>query len=209
MTDYARLAGEVRTALYTDLEKLDDGDWATTTVCDPWTVRHLVAHMTALGNQTVPNFFGGFIKSGFNFDKFVDRDLQKYDSGSNADVLAGFEKTLSSTKKPPAPKYIPLGEYMCHGEDIRAAVGNRGTYAYSDEQISALGPSYAKTKAPLDGKRRAEGLRLVASDSEWRLGDGPEVTGPGVDLILAMVGRPYALDNLDGEGLDTLRSRCP
>jgi hypothetical protein len=36
---------------------------------------------------------------------------------------------------------------------------------------------------------------------------GPEVTGPLASIILAITGRPAALDDLSGEGLDTLRAR--
>jgi hypothetical protein len=42
---------------------------------------------------------------------------------------------------------------------------------------------------------------------EWSTGDGPEVRGPCMSLILAMVGRSGALDDCDGEGIATLRSR--
>jgi len=75
------------------------------------------------------------------------------------------------------------------------------------EHITQVGPRYVKTKAPLNGKKRAEGLSFRATDGDWRHGSGPEVTGPGIDLICAIVGRPYALDHLDGDGLPTLRSR--
>ena len=59
-----------------------------------------------------------------------------------------------------------------------------------------------------DVKRRSAGLRFVATDIDWSAGDGPEVRGPTMSLILGMVGRRAALDDLDGPGLDTLRSRC-
>jgi len=37
-----------------------------------------------------PHFFAGFIKTGFNFDKFVEGDLRNYSTGSPADVKARF-----------------------------------------------------------------------------------------------------------------------
>ena len=206
MSEFAAMARAERSALYSELEGLTDDQWSTMTVCDPWTVRHLVAHMTALGNQTAANFFRGFIASGFSFDKFVNKDLARYNQGSNADVLAGFAKTLSSTKSPPAPKYVALGEYMCHGEDIRRALGGSGTHP--EAHIVALAEAYRKTGKPLAGKKRTAGLRLRVTDAEWSAGDGPEVAGPGMDLILAMSGRGAALDNCTGDGVATMRSCC-
>lgn len=55
--------------------------------------------------------------------------------------------------------------------------------------------------------RRIRGLRLRATDLEWTHGDGPEVTGPGEALLMAMSGRPAALADLDGPGHATLAAR--
>ena len=206
MTDYAAMADIERKALYAELQGLTDAQWGAMTVCDPWTVRHLVAHMTALGNQTAPNFFKGMITTGFNFNKFVDKDLRKFNQGSNADVLAGFAKTLTSTKTPPGPKYVPLGEYMCHGEDIRRVIGS--TRKHPEAHVVALAGAYQTTGKPLGGKKRSAGLKLRATDVDWTFGDGPEVAGPGMDLILAMSGRAKALDNCSGDGVATMRARC-
>lgn len=206
MTEFAAMARAERSALYAELEGLTDEQWSVMTVCDPWTVRHLVAHMTALGNQTAPNFFKGFITSGFSFDKFVNKDLARFNHGSNADVLARFAATLNSTKSAPAPKYVALGEYMCHGEDIRRALGRSGTHP--EAHLVALAGAYRKTGKPLDGKNRTAGLRLRATDAEWSAGEGPEVSGPAMDLILAMSGRGGALDHCTGDGVATMRSRC-
>ena len=45
----------------------------------------------------------------------------------------------------------------------------------------------------LGGKRRATGLRLVASDVDWIHGDGPTVHGPLASIILAVTGRKAGL----------------
>jgi uncharacterized protein (TIGR03083 family) len=49
------------------------------------------------------------------------------------------------------------------------------------------------------------GCRLSATDIEWTRGDGPEVSGPIGAILLLITGRPAALDQLTGEGADTLR----
>ena len=57
------------------------------------------------------------------------------------------------------------------------------------------------------GKSRTRGLRMIATDIDWSRGDGPEVRGTGESILMAAVGRADALDDLDGEGLATFRSR--
>jgi hypothetical protein len=47
---------------------------------------------------------------------------------------------------------------------------------------------------------QARGVRLVATDLDWSHGNGPEVRGSGEALLMAMAGRPAALDDLDGPG---------
>ena len=206
MTDFAAMANTERKALYTELQGLSEQQWSTMTACDPWTVRQVVAHLTALGNQTVPNFFSGFVRSGFNFNKFIARDLAKFDRGSNEDILAGFARTVDAPRSPPAPKYVPLGEYLCHGEDIRRALGRPGEHPA--EHLIALADGYQGAGKPLGGKKRIQGLRLRATDVKWSTGEGPEVAGPCMDLILAMTGRGAALATCEGNGVATLRARC-
>jgi hypothetical protein len=43
--------------------------------------------------------------------------------------------------------------------------------------------------------------------ADWSTGTGPEVSGPAMSLLLAMTGRSASLDDLSGDGVDTLRSR--
>ena len=58
-----------------------------------------------------------------------------------------------------------------------------------------------RTKVSIGGGReRAAGVRLRATDADVTLGDGPEVTGPLVSLLLAVSGRSAARD-LAGPGL--------
>lgn len=45
-----------------------------------------MAHMTALGNQTAPNFFVGLAKNGFNFHRFTAGDLKRVNEGTDAAV---------------------------------------------------------------------------------------------------------------------------
>ena len=204
MADVHAMAMQTRNELFDDLKELTDDDLAVMTCCDPWTVQHLVAHTTALGSQSFPNFMLGMVKARGNFDKFVNNDLQKY-MKSTEEMKAGFKATLARTKPSPGPKYVMLGEYTVHGEDIRRALGRRGEHPA--ERLQPLAEMCAVTKSPIHGKRRTEGLSFRATDENWSIGEGPEIAGPGIDLVRAISGRADAYDTLEGAGLDTLKSR--
>ncbi len=195
-----------RRSLAEFLDTVPDEKWSTQSWCDKWSVQDLVGHLTAAGNITAPHFFGGFIRTGFNFDKFVEGDLRQYAQGSPADVRKRYDAIIDSDRTPPGPSYVALGEVMVHGEDIRRPLGARGDHPA--EHLTTLADLYKKTGAPLRAKKRLDGLKLEATDVDWSTGEGPEVRGPCMSLILAMVGRAGALDDCEGPGVDTLRSRA-
>jgi hypothetical protein len=64
-----------RAALAADLGSLEDARWATPSLCGEWTVRDVLAHMTATAKISAPGFFGKMISSGFNFKKVQAKDI--------------------------------------------------------------------------------------------------------------------------------------
>jgi uncharacterized protein (TIGR03083 family) len=196
-----------RASLATFLETLTPEQWTAPTACEAWNVQQLAGHLVAAAKITAGHFFSGFAMTGFNFDKFVDKDLRPYAEGTPAQVLDRFRSVVNSTRTPPGPKYVALGEIMVHGEDIRRALGSRGEHPA--EHLTTLAEQYKNTGGfgGLRGKKRVAGLKLRATDVDWSTGDGPEVAGPAMSLILGMVGRKGALDDCTGPGVATLESR--
>ncbi|MGO9874978.1 MAG: maleylpyruvate isomerase family mycothiol-dependent enzyme [Acidimicrobiia bacterium] len=205
MADLMPMVHAERQSLSDFLDTLTPEQWTEPTWCTKWNVQDMVGHLTAAGNITAPHFFGGFIKTGFNFDKFVEGDLRHFNTGSPSDVKARYDKIITSTRKPPGPAYVALGEVMVHGEDIRRPLGVSGDHP--SEHLVTLAQLYKNTGAPLRAKQRLVDLKLTATDVDWTSGAGPEVRGPCMSLILAMVGRTGALADCEGDGLDTLAGR--
>jgi len=88
-----------------------------------------------------------------------------------------------------------------HGEDIRRPLRLAGDYP-ARAVIMAL-DYLVRTGVGLGGgKERVRGLRVVATDLDWAVGSGPEVSGRGIDLLLALSGRPAGAAELTGTGLD-------
>ncbi len=206
MADLMPMVHAERQSLADFLGTLTPEQWTAPTWCDKWNVQDLVGHLVAAGKITAPHFFGGFIRTGFSFDRFVEGDLRQYRAGSPAEVKARFDGIIASNRKPPGPTYVALGEVMVHGEDIRRPLGARGQHP--TEHLLTLAELYKKTGPPLRAKKRVVGLKLRATDVDWSTGDGPEISGPCMSLIHAMVGRTGALADCEGDGVETLRARC-
>jgi hypothetical protein len=98
-----------------------------------------------------------------------------------------------------------LGESVTHGGDIRMPLGLE--HRPDDAALVAVADNYSRTNLLIHAKKRITGLRLSATDADWSTGNGPEVTGPLLSLILAISGRRQACRDLAGEGVTTLASR--
>ncbi|HEV3124696.1 MAG TPA: maleylpyruvate isomerase family mycothiol-dependent enzyme [Candidatus Dormibacteraeota bacterium] len=194
-----------RAALVADLEGVSDAQWETPSLCELWTVRDVVAHITATAKMTQGKFFTKMIGSGFRFNAMAAKDIARERGGSPADTLAGLRSQLTATTHPPGPLDAMLGEQVLHGDDIRRPLGI--AHAYPPEVLIRVADFYKGSNLLIGTKKRIAGLRLRASDVDWSTGDGPEVSGPMLSLVMAMTGRKAALADLSGEGLATLQSR--
>ena len=82
MTDVKPMMRAERASLDEFLETLTPEQWSAPTWCELWNVQQMVGHLTAAAKVTAPHFFGGLIRTGFSFDKFVDGDLRQYATGT-------------------------------------------------------------------------------------------------------------------------------
>jgi uncharacterized protein (TIGR03083 family) len=194
-----------RAALATDLESLKDTDWDTQSLCEGWTVRDVLAHMTGTAKISPFGFFPKLIGSGFSLKKMQEKDINTERGTSPADTLASFRAEINSSKHPPGPSDTWLGETLVHAEDIRRPLGIKHEYP-SDEAIR-VADFYKGSNLVIGAKKRIAGLKLQATDADWSHGDGPEVSGSMISLVMVMAGRKAAISDLFGEGVSTLSSR--
>jgi uncharacterized protein (TIGR03083 family) len=194
-----------RKALAVDLGGLGEEGWSTRSLCPDWTVRDVVAHLTATAKLSTARFFPRLMASGFSLHRMQGKDIAAERGASTQETLARFQAQLDSTGAPPGPTEAMLGEVIVHSEDIRRPLGIAHTYP--PEALTAIADFYKGSNLILGGKRRISGLTLQATDTDWAHGRGPTVSGPMLSLVMAITGRQAALDDLSGEGVAALRAR--
>ena len=194
-----------RQALLADLEKLTPEQWATPSLCPGWTVHQVLGHIVALTTQTPLSFGGKFLASGFRFEKMAAKDVARNSAGTPAETLAAFRAHLEDTTAPPGPVDSWVGEIVVHGADIRRPLGLH--YAPPTSTSVRAADFYRGSNVLIGAKDRIQGLRLVARDVEWAAGEGPEVEGDILPLVVAMTGRADALEDLSGPGVEILQRR--
>ncbi|HEX6451174.1 MAG TPA: maleylpyruvate isomerase family mycothiol-dependent enzyme [Trebonia sp.] len=195
-----------RAALAADLAELTGQQWATPSLCDRFTVREVLAHLTAGASLNPVRWLAGVIRCRFDFDKMVAMRLAEQLGATPAETLARFRCVVTSTTKAPLPTTAVLGETIVHGEDIRRPLGIRRDYPATT--LTRLASYYQGSDLVVLAKGRIAGLRLQASDGPFAAGSGPLVSGGTLALIMAMTGRVTYCDELDGDGAATLRARC-
>jgi len=199
-----------RGALATDLADLTSAEWDMPSLCTGWTVRDIVAHLSATASLNPATFVLGMAKAGFNFDKFANGQIAKHRGADPVATLTEFRGLQNSTSAPPGPKTSWLGEVVIHGADVRRPLGIPHTYAVG--AVPQVIDFYKGSNMLSGAKNRIAGLALYANDHDWQHGrDDPSarVEGPLLSLLLAMTGRTVACNDLTGPGVSTLRSRCP
>ncbi len=178
-------------------------DWAAPTLCTKWTVKDVVAHVISYEELGVAGLAKRFAKgwvvraNQVGVDEFATLSPQQLldflrDHLTPQGLTAGFGGMIA------------LVDGTIHHQDIRRSLG-RPRIVPEDRLLRVLGLVPGNPR--LGAGRRIRGLRLRATDIDWAHGRGPEVTGPGEALLMAMAGRPAALADLDGPGLPTLAGR--
>ena len=205
MVDLWAVIAAERAALAEDLAGLSDEQWRATSLCSDWSVRRVVGHLTATAKMTPWGFLGGFAKSGFSFNRFANVAIDKNLGPGNVATLSNFRAVENLTTSPPGPKQSWLGEVIVHAEDIRRPLGI--THTYDPEAVVEVAEFYRCSNALIGTKSRIVGLSLIATDASFRHGDGAEVAGPMMSLLMAMTGRSAACADLTGPGVAQLQAR--
>jgi uncharacterized protein (TIGR03083 family) len=205
-SDVWSLVHAERAALAADLADLTDQQWATPSLCTEFTVRQVLAHLTAGASLNPVRWMAGVIRCRFDFDKMVAMRLAEQLGATPAETLARFRSVVTRTTKAPVPVPAVLGETIVHAEDIRRPLGIHHDYPITT--LTQLASYYQGSDMVVLAKGRIAGLRLQASDGPFATGSGPLVSGSTLALIMAMTGRVAYCDELGGDGAAALRERC-
>lgn len=195
-----------RARLAEDLAGLDDAQWAAQSLCGRWTVEDVVAHLTAAASIGRLRWLRSVLGARFDFDLHNQRRLEEHRGATPAETLQRFRAVVGNTVAPSKDTAAWLGEVVVHGQDVRRPLGLPRTPAV--EAVTAVARFFAGRDFAVPSRSAAQGLRLVATDGPFEAGSGPLVSGTTLALTMALAGRETCCDDLTGEGVPILRSRC-
>ncbi len=198
---------EERRRLVADLEGIALEQWQSPSLCRGWSVHDVVAHLIDSAVTTRLGFVRQMLTARFDFDRANDHGVMRHKATDPFETLDAFRAATDRTDTPPGPLATRLVEAYVHGEDVRRPLGICSDYP-SEHVMTAL-QYMAGTGAGFGGGReRVQGLRLSPLHDGPPIGEGPEVRGTPIALLLAASGRPLRSEELNGAGAHVLATRA-
>lgn len=190
-----------RRRLVADLRDLPIAQWRTPSLCPGWDVHDVLAHLVDTARTGRLMFVRELVRARFSFDRANDVGVARERRADPQDTVRALDAVVPLTRTPPANLATRLVEAFVHGEDIRRPLGLVGTYP-PDAVADALAYQVRTPMSFGGGRERVAGLRLVdtATDRAWGEAGADAVEGAGIDLLLAVSGRPVAAERLTGSG---------
>lgn len=191
------------------LKTLERDDWERPSLCEGWRVRDVVGHIL-YGNElrlwTLPWRLARF---GFSSDRSGKHySIERAEGHACEQLVADFDARdpWAGTCKVFPPRYTLL-DRLVHHQDIRRALDHPRDIP--DERLRTCLDLAPGLGSVFGAKKRVRGLRFEATDLDWSWGtpDAPLVQGPGEAILMAMLGRRAALEDLTGPGLATFSER--
>lgn len=207
--DVLEATRQERLDLCSDLDTLDHREWHTRSLCADWTVKDVVAHLTTATTTTVRDMAIGMVRARGDFDRMErDRARSIAERSTPQDLVAALRTTAGSSSRAPLTSiFDPLLDVLVHGQDIARPLGRQRPMPL-ERAVPAL--DHAVNSRWYGTRRRLAGVRVEATDADWRWGDADlVVAGPVADLLLVATGRPAGLAGLRGSGLTMLAERLP
>lgn len=202
---WAAIAAE-RNGLADMLEGLPEDAWEHPSLCAGWRVRDVAAHLALAATISAPRAFVEFVRARGDFNRMIRDTAIRHARRPIPEIIAEIRAAAASRRLAPSTKPLdPLFDALVHGQDIAVPLGIERVMPREAARVCTT--HIWERGFPFHARRRLHGLRLVATDIDWSIGEGKVVAGPIQALLLLVSGRPAALPELNGAGTAELAAR--
>ncbi len=157
------------------LESLPDDAWQQPSLCAAWSVRDVAAHLT-FAQARVRDLLWPAVRAGFRYDTFI-RDTALRSPLTHEQIVATLRGFVGSRRRVAFITDLePLIDILVHTQDICRPLGI--DHPMPPDAAAAAADRVLSMPRPMRRWRPPRGVRLVATDTDWVYGTGPEVRRP-------------------------------
>jgi uncharacterized protein (TIGR03083 family) len=194
------------------LKGLDPEQWWAPSLCSEWRVIDVAAHLAWAPVMGAGAGAVAMVRHGFSMNRMIARSAVGWSERGRDAILAQLRDNAGTGATPIGmPPVAALADAVVHALDVRRPLGLPGGVPV--EALALLAEFTLGTPWPMNAvvggsaRRRVAGVRLVATDTDWAHGTGPEVLAPAEALLLLLYGRPVTPAELTGDGAPVLLPR--
>ena len=170
------------------LADIREPQWSTPSLCEKWSVRNVVAHLTMAERYTAEQFQAELEVDGFDFGALSQRIADRDADLPLERLLANLRSDAMAHWAPPGGGYAgALSHVVIHGLDATVPLG-----------LGSVGDPTA-VRTVLDGLATGgvhdafgtsvDGIELRATDQDWTFGSGRPLATAAHELVLLLAGR--------------------
>ena len=203
--EYWQAVRAVRLGVVDLLESLPAEQWDAPSLCQGWRVRDVAGHLALVPTITTWELLAAGPRVGMNMHRINTRLALRYGARPPDELLAQLRANVGTRRTARVlDTRNSLFDVIVHSQDIALPLGRRFDVPVEHtrmglQRVWAMG-------FPFRAQRRLAAFRLQASDTDWAVGSGPQISGPALSLLLLLTGRTRtAMQTLSGPGLAHLR----
>jgi uncharacterized protein (TIGR03083 family) len=188
------------------LESLAPEEWDAPSLCRGWRVRDVAGHVAVVPTITTWRMMSVAPRARFDPNRINTMIAIQEGSRRPDEIIALLRQRAGGRRTAKAlDTRNSLFDVIVHSQDIALPVGR-------DFQVPVAFTRTGLQRVwemgwPFNAKRKLGAFTLRASDIDWRVGDGPEVSGPALALLLLLTGRlNAAVIDLHGPGVKALEA---
>ncbi|MEV0682749.1 maleylpyruvate isomerase family mycothiol-dependent enzyme [Nocardia sp. NPDC050378] len=203
---YWRTIIDQRRAIAGLLAELTPAELDAPSLCAGWRVRDVAAHVALAPQPPGPlAMLREAARAHGSFHR-LNHDLAVRYADTTPDLATALTSLADSRDLPVVTNHRNIHfDVIVHAQDIARPLART---IEIDAQACVVAAQRVWTMGwPFWARRRLRGVSLVADDSAWAVGSGPEIRGSTLDLLLLLTGRPSVLPALTGAGVESLTTR--
>ena len=202
--EYWSAVRAVRLRVADMLETLSPAEWEAPSLCEGWRVRDVAGHLAMVPTVTTWQMIAATPRAGFDPNRINTFLAVRAGSAPTEEIVRKLrDHAEDRTTARALDTRNSLFDAIVHSQDIAVPL-RRDFPVPVDYTRRGLDRVWAMGW-PFRARRRLAGRRLTATDTDWTVGEGPEISGSALSLLLLLTGRTAAARSaLAGAGAEGL-----